>query len=106
MARGDVRVPPASRGRPVTWLSVTTDMPTTPPTVRQVPSERTFHGDTVTDEYAWLAEKDNPETIAYLKAENEWTDKATAHLATLRDTIFQEIKGRTQETDLSAPSRK
>jgi oligopeptidase B len=83
-----------------------TDISATPPTVRQVPSERTFHGDTVTDEYAWLAEKDNPETIAYLKAENEWTDKATAHLATLRDTIFQEIKGRTQETDLSVPSRK
>ena len=54
--------------RPVTWFSVTTDMPTTPPAVRQVPAERTFHGDTVTDEFSWLAEKENPDTIAYLEA--------------------------------------
>jgi oligopeptidase B len=85
---------------------VTTDTPDSPPAVRQVPSERTFHGDTVSDEYAWLAEKENPETVAYLEAENAWTDRATAHLEGLRDTIFQEIKNRTQETDLSVPTRK
>ncbi|MET8151408.1 S9 family peptidase [Actinoplanes sp. NPDC049668] len=85
---------------------MTTDMPTTPPAVRQVPSERTFHGDAVTDEFAWLAKKDDPETIAYLEAENAWTEAATVHLADLRSTLFEEIKGRTQETDLSVPSRK
>ncbi|OJF15290.1 oligopeptidase B [Couchioplanes caeruleus subsp. caeruleus] len=85
---------------------MTTDMPTTPPAVRQVPTERTFHGDTVTDEFAWLAEKENPDTIAYLEAENAWTQRATAHLGGLRSTIFEEIKGRTQETDLSVPQRK
>ncbi len=85
---------------------VTTDLPETPPTVRQVPAERTHHGDTVTDEFAWLAEKENPETLAYLEAENAWTEKATAHLADLQQTIFEEIKGRTKETDLSVPSRK
>ncbi len=92
--------------RPVTWASVTTDMPTTPPAVRQVPTERTFHGDTVTDEFAWLADKENPETVAYLEAENAWTKRATAHLEPLQTTIFEEIKGRTQETDLSVPQRK
>ncbi|MFI7602877.1 S9 family peptidase [Actinoplanes sp. NPDC049681] len=85
---------------------MTTEMPTTPPAVRQVPTERTFHGDTVTDEFFWLAEKENPDTIAYLKAENAWTQKATAHLEGLQNTIFEEIKGRTQETDLSVPQRK
>ena len=85
---------------------MTTDIPTTPPAVRQVPSERTFHGDTVTDEFAWLAQKENPDTIAYLEAENAWTERATAHLEGLRNTIFEEIKGRTQETDLSVPQRK
>ncbi|WP_203836779.1 S9 family peptidase [Winogradskya humida] len=85
---------------------MTTEMPTTPPTVRQVPAERTFHGDTVTDEFSWLAEKENPETIAYLEAENDWTGKATAHLDGLQTTIFEEIKARTQETDLSVPQRK
>jgi oligopeptidase B len=101
-----VRVTAPGSALPVTWFSVTTDMPTTPPAVRQVPAERTFHGDTVTDEFAWLAQKDNPDTIAYLEAENAWTKAATAHLTDLQDTIFNEIKGRTQETDLSVPSRK
>src|SRR4051794_19337236 len=71
-----------------------------------MPSVRTQHGDTVTDEYAWLADRDNPETIAHLEAENAWTDHATAHLVPLQNTIFEEIKRRTQETDLSVPSRK
>jgi oligopeptidase B len=85
---------------------VTTETPDIPPTVRQAPSERTFHDDTVTDEYAWLTNKDDPQTIAYLEAENAWTAKATAHLTGLQDTVFTEIKSRTQETDLSVPSRK
>ena len=41
---------------------VTADTPDTPPTVRPVPSERTFHGDTVTDEFSWLADKESSDT--------------------------------------------
>jgi oligopeptidase B len=77
-----------------------------PPIAKQVPTERTHHGDTVIDEYAWLQVKDDPDTVAYLKAENAYTDAATAHLADLRATVFNEIKTRTQETDLSVPNRK
>ncbi|MEU4622363.1 S9 family peptidase [Actinoplanes sp. NPDC023801] len=77
-----------------------------PPIARQAPTERTFHGDTVVDEFAWLMAKDDPATLAHLESENTWTEQATAHLANLRETVFQEIKGRTQETDLSVPSRK
>ncbi|MFI5839535.1 S9 family peptidase [Catenuloplanes sp. NPDC051500] len=84
---------------------MTTETPR-PPIAKRVPTERTHHGDTVVDPYAWLTDKDDPETIAYLTAENEFTDAATAHLAGLREKIFTEIKDRTQETDLSVPSRK
>jgi oligopeptidase B len=77
-----------------------------PPTAKRVPTERTQHGDTVIDEYAWLQNKDDPDTVEYLKAENVYTDAATAHLAGLRETLFNEIKTRTKETDLSVPSRK
>ena len=77
-----------------------------PPEAKKIPSPRTFHGDTVVDEYAWLADKDDPDTIDYLRAENEYTDELTAHLASLRDQIFEEIKARTQESDLSVPVRK
>jgi len=77
-----------------------------PPTAKQVPTQRTYHGDTVIDEYAWLAAKDDPDTIAYLTAENAYTEAATAGLAGLRDQVFAEIKARTQESDLSVPVRK
>jgi oligopeptidase B len=77
-----------------------------PPEAKQIPSSRTYHGDTVIDEYAWLADKADPDTIAYLTAENAYTDAATAELSSLADQIFAEIKARTQESDLSVPVRK
>ncbi|WP_374461206.1 S9 family peptidase [Microbacterium sp.] len=67
---------------------------------------RTHHGDTVDDPYEWLRAKDSPEVIAHLEDENAHTEAETAHLATLRETLFQEIKGRVQETDLSVPTRR
>ena len=73
---------------------------------KRVPSTRTHHGDTVIDEYAWLQDKDSVDTIAYLKAENAYTEARTADQAPLREKIFAEIKERTQETDLSVPVRK
>src|ERR1700676_4105713 len=77
-----------------------------PPSAKQVPSQRTFHSDTAIDEYAWLTDSGDPDTIAYLTAENAYTDAATAGLDSLRDQIFEEIKARTQECDLSVPVRK
>ncbi len=76
------------------------------PAATRIPSERTHHGDTVTDEYAWLAGKENPDTIAYLEAQNTYTEAMTAGQAGLRAEIFGEIKGRTKETDLSVPTRR
>jgi oligopeptidase B len=67
---------------------------------------RTHHDDTVVDEYAWLADKDDPDTIPYLQAENVYTEATTAPLAELRETLFTETRQRTQETDLSVPARK
>jgi len=78
----------------------------TPPIAKQVPTERTHHGDTVTDPYAWLADPKDPEVIAYLEAENAYTEARTAGLGELRSAVFDEIKARTQETDLSVPVRK
>jgi oligopeptidase B len=77
-----------------------------PPIAKQVPTERVHHGDTVIDPYAWLANPKDPEVIAYLEAENAYTDALTAGLGGLRSAVFDEIKARTQETDLSVPVRK
>ncbi len=85
---------------------MSTEPPVAAPSAKQVPHERAHHGDTVIDEYAWLSDKDDPDTIAYLKAENAYTEAATAGLSSLADQIFAEIKARTQESDLSVPVRK
>jgi oligopeptidase B len=77
-----------------------------PPVAKKIPTERVQHGDTVIDDYAWLQAKDDPDTLAYLTAENGYTEAATAGLAALRESVFNEIKTRTQETDLSVPVRK
>jgi oligopeptidase B len=76
-----------------------------PPRAPRHPVERVHHGDTFVDDYEWLRDKESPETLAYLEAENAYTASQTAHLAELREAIFNEIKERTQETDLSVPSR-
>jgi len=85
---------------------VTNQTPAAPPTAKRIPVERIHHGETVVDEFAWLAVKDDPDTIAYLQMENAYTESATAGLAALRAKLFTETKQRTQETDLSVPTRK
>lgn len=77
-----------------------------PPLAKKQPSRRTHHGEEFVDDYEWLRDKENPDTIGYLESENAYAADRTAHLAGLRETIFSEIKGRTQETDLSVPSRR
>jgi oligopeptidase B len=76
-----------------------------PPAIKRVPAERHHHGDTFVDEYEWLAEKDSPETVAFLDAENAYTEAMTAGQDGLRQAIFGEIRSRTKETDLSVPVR-
>jgi oligopeptidase B len=77
-----------------------------PPVAKTSPHPRVHHGDTVDDPYFWLADKDDKDVIAYLEAENAYTAENTAGQAELREEIFQEIKRRTKETDLTVPDRK
>ena len=76
-----------------------------PPVADKRPTSTEIHGHTRTDDYEWLREKDSPEVIAHLEAENAYTQERTAHLAGLRQSVFDEIKARTRETDLSVPTR-
>ncbi|WFR83577.1 S9 family peptidase [Arthrobacter sp. Y-9] len=77
-----------------------------PPRAKKVPVERSHHGDLFVDEYEWLRDKENPEVVQHLEAENAYQEAVTADQEPLREAIFQEIKGRTLETDLSVPGRK
>ena len=76
-----------------------------PPVAPRRPVTTEHHGRTRVDDYDWLRDKESPEVTSYLEAENAWTEQRTAHLAGLRQAIFDEIKARTLETDLSVPTR-
>ena len=56
------------------------------------------------DPYAWLQERDTAPVLDYLKAENAYQEAMLADQAELRENLFNEIKGRILETDLSLPS--
>ena len=77
-----------------------------PPVAREEPHAVTLHGDTRVDEYHWLREKDSPEVRAYLEAENAYAERFMAPTAELQRSLYDEIVGRIQETDQSAPYRK
>ncbi len=78
----------------------------TPPSAPQRPHTITAHGHERQDPWFWLRERDDPEVTAYLEAENGFTDEALAPLDGLRETLFEEMKARIQETDMSVPSRR
>jgi oligopeptidase B len=75
------------------------------PVARVVPRTDTLHGDVRVDNYFWLRDKQNPEVISYLEAENRYADSAMAGTKALQETLYQEILGRIRQTDLSVPDR-
>ncbi len=83
-----------------------TPSPSSPPVAERKDTVRSHHGDAFTDPYEWLRGKDDEQVLAHLRAENAYTAARTSHLASLREQVFSEIKGRTQETDLSVPVRR
>lgn len=56
------------------------------------------------DPYAWLQARDSDEVLDHLRAENAWLEAQLAEQASLREALFEEIRGRILETDLSLPS--
>ena len=80
--------------------------PMPPPVAPTHSHSVTLHGDTRVDDYFWLREKGAPEVVAYLEAENAYAEEHMAPTAELQKTLYDEILGRIQETDQSAPYRK
>ncbi len=63
----------------------------------------TAHGDVRDDPYYWLRDRNNPDVIAYLEAENQYAGEVMAHTRELRQQIFDELKSRVVDHDMSAP---
>ncbi len=76
------------------------------PTAEKRPHEIIRHDDRRSDPYYWLMDRDDPEVIAHLEAENIYVANELAHLAPLRDELFNDIKSHVEETDTSVPVKK
>jgi oligopeptidase B len=79
------------------------ELPPAPPLARREPVEQVIHGDRRVDHYAWLRHKENPEVMAYLEAENAYTDAILRFTQEFQEKLYQEMLGRIQQTDLTVP---
>jgi len=79
---------------------------TKPPVAQKIRKELTTHGQTRIDDYYWLNDRNNPQVLAYLEAENVYTDVLMAHTDKLQQKLYQEISGRIKQTDESVPYKK
>ena len=77
----------------------------TPPIARREPVEQVVHDDRRVDHYAWLRDKQNPDVLAYLEAENAYTSAILKPTEALQEKLYKEMLGRIQQTDLSVPYR-
>ena len=75
------------------------------PRAHKILFERHFHGDVYTDNYEWFRDKENPDLLAHLEAENAWTRERTEHLEPLRDQLVSEIAALTKQSDTTVPWR-
>ncbi len=73
------------------------------PKAKKIPHNITTHGHSRIDNYYWLKEKENPEVITYLNAQNDYTEKAMSHTKSLQEELYKEMRARIKETDISAP---
>jgi oligopeptidase B len=76
-----------------------------PPMAKKVPKSVTMFGDTRTDDYGWLREKGNPETIAYLESENAYANEVMAPTADLQKKLYDEMLSHIKQTDTQVPFR-
>ncbi len=74
--------------------------------VKRISTRLETHGHERIDDYYWLRERDNPEVLAYLRAENERAEKSMALTQPSEQQLFDEIKARFKQTDMSVPYRR
>ena len=79
------------------------DLSATPPVAAKRPTPLSHHGHDRVDDYYWLNQRENPEVIAYLEAENAYTQAVMSPTQKLQDKLYAEMVGRIKEDDSSLP---
>ncbi len=99
---------PVQTGRGITYTPVSRPPAAAepvPPVAPVGPAVTTIHGESRIDEYAWMRDRSDPRVIAYLQAENAYTESVMRHTEELQERLYLEMRGRIKETDLSVPER-
>ena len=80
----------------------------TAPIAKKIPHKMVIHNHTRVDDYYWMRDdtRTNPEILAHLDAENDYTTAQLKHTEAMQEQIFQEIKGRIEKDDNSVPTKK
>ncbi|MGA3190475.1 MAG: S9 family peptidase, partial [Bryobacteraceae bacterium] len=91
----------------LTFLPIMTPLVSVPPPIaKSLPKPSTTFGETRIDNYSWLRDRNDPDTIKYLESENEYTKAEMKHTAALQSKLYSEMLGRIQQTDLSVPTKR
>ncbi len=84
-------------------VSCTSKVEVKPPVAKKIAKELTIHGDTRIDNYYWMNNREDPEVIAHLEAENAYKDSVMKHTEPLQEKLFEEIKSKIKQEDESVP---
>src|SRR5262245_36086006 len=76
------------------------------PLAKEVEHISIYHGQKFNDPFYWLREKNNPDTIKHLEAENAYTQAMTKDLEPFAETVYKEMLGHIKQTDSSVPIRR
>lgn len=84
-------------------LSCSSEKSSTPPVAKKIPQELVTHGHLRLDYYYWLNQRDNPDVIAYLEAENNYLKTVMMHTEPMQEKLYDEIRSKIKEADESVP---
>lgn len=74
-----------------------------PPVAKKIEKELRMHDDVRLDPYFWMNDREDPEVIDYLNAENAYCDTLTQKTTAFQNNLFEEMKARIKEDDESVP---
>lgn len=87
-------------------ISCTSKVEVKPPVAKKIAKELTVHSDTRIDNYYWMNDREDPEVIAHLEAENAYKEAVMKHTEPLQEKLFEEIKSKIKQEDESVPYKK
>ena len=76
------------------------------PIASKRPHEITQHGLTRIDNYYWMRDRNDPETMKHLRAESDYLEEITQHTKPLQEKLFSEMKARIKEDDSTVPAKR